>query len=151
MPLPGSSQAAHRRTGSSGRAWTCAPGCLGPSAGPSARGTSPPCSLRESRAAEAPPPAQRRTQHASRRLQELLAAGVLPAVRGAVSCSSKLLAISEKRAGGGVQAGPGGVGAPVPGARAAPRGRFVPRPGPVRLRGLHLSRERAWHVLRAPV
>ena len=37
----------------------------------------------------------RETQHASRRLRELLAAGVLPSLRGAVSCSSKLLAISE--------------------------------------------------------
>lgn len=34
-------------------------------------------------------------QHESRGLQELLAAGVLPSLRGAVSCSSELLALSE--------------------------------------------------------
>lgn len=57
----------------------------------------------------------------------------------------------QKRARCHVQAVAGRVGAPVPGARAAPRGRSVPRPGPVRLRGLHLSRERAGRVLRAAV
>ena len=36
-----------------------------------------------------------RAQHASSRLQELLVAGVLPSLHWAVSCSSKLLTISE--------------------------------------------------------
>ena len=157
MPLPKSSQAAHQGTRSSGESpgparlgfWgsVCPAICpwpLSPCSLPSPRGAPPGRSAAASR-----PPWD--TQHASRRLQELLAAGVLPSLCGTVSCSPKLLAIPEKRAGRRVQAVPGRVGAPVPGARAAPRGRSVPRPRPVRLRGLHLSRERAGRVLRAPV
>lgn len=77
-----------------------------PSALPSAGGTSPSCSTPSSPPtprgelllAEAQLASTPGAQHASRRHRELLAllaVGVLPLSRGAVSCSSKLLAISE--------------------------------------------------------